>query len=146
MIISNLSNKDFYKNIDSKIKLCLDNAHKFDSATPCGKYVLSPDVYVNVSSFETKPMESAVAETHRRYADIQLILSGFEYIGYADTDDLTPVCDYDENNDIKFWKGNTALISMKKGDWALFTPGEAHAPGLNDAKITVKKAVFKIKY
>lgn len=146
MIHSNIANKNFYKNLDEKINICLSKMSDFDENTPCGRYGINEDIYVNVSEYEPKSKTSAAAETHSVYADIQLILSGDEYIGYADTRELSPKTDYDGQNDIRFWQGEVALLSMQQGDWALFMPEEAHAPGLFKTSRRVKKAVFKIKY
>ncbi|MDE6473701.1 MAG: YhcH/YjgK/YiaL family protein [Clostridia bacterium] len=146
MIHANLSYNDFYKNIDDKIALCLEKSKTLDANTPCGKYILNDDVYVNVIEYSPKPIEEALAETHAKYADIQLILSGEEYIGYAKTSLLSPKSRYDEENDIRFWQGDTALLPMQQGDWALFMPGEAHSPSLDKCGGKVKKAIFKIRY
>lgn len=146
MIHTNLNQNDFYKNIDSKIALCLEKSKTIDENTPCGKYVINDEIYVNVTEYSPKPIEEATAETHNVYADIQLILSGEEYIGYAKTDLLTATTGYDKENDIQFWKGDLALLAMQKGDWALFMPHEAHAPALSKSGGKVKKAIFKIKY
>ena len=146
MIHTNLINNDFYKCIDEKIALCLEKSKTLDSNTPCGKYVLSDDVYVNVTEYSPKPIDEATPETHNVYADIQLILSGEEYIGYAKTKLLSPATQYDKDKDIQFWNGDVALLTMQQGDWALFMPGEAHAPGLIKSGGQVKKAIFKIRY
>ena len=76
MIYSDLVNGGYYAATDEKIALCLAYAPKLNKDTPCGRYVLSDDVYVNVMSYEPKPVEEAVAETHLVYADLQLILDG----------------------------------------------------------------------
>ena len=146
MIHTNLKHNDFFKSIDKKIALCLEKSKTLDANTTCGKYVLSDEVYVNVTEYSPKPIEQATPETHNVYADIQLILSGEEYIGYNKTQLLSPATQYDSNNDIQFWKGDVALLTMQQGDWALFMPGEAHAPGLIKSEGKVKKAIFKIKY
>lgn len=146
MIHTDLKHNDFYKSIDEKIALCLEKSKVLDADTPCGKYVLGDEVYVNVTEYSPKPIEGPTPETHNVYADIQLILSGEEYIGYNNTQLLSPITQYDETNDIRFWKGDVALLPMQQGDWALFMPGEAHAPGLTKSKGKVKKAIFKIRY
>ena len=146
MIHSNISQNKFYKSLDKKIALCLDKARELNENTACGRYELAEGCYVNVSSYSAKEIEDAVAETHNVYADIQIILDGEEFIGYSKTSLLSPISDYDEKSDIRFWKGEIALLPMQKGDWALFMPGEAHAPGLKKSNVKVKKAVFKIPY
>lgn len=146
MIHSNIKFNDFYKNIDEKISICLEKSKSLNADTPCGKYILGDGVFVNVTEYEPKPIKDACAETHEIYADVQLILSGEEYIGYAKTALLTKVGEYDSDNDIMFWKGDVALLPMQQGDWALFMPKEAHAPALAMSCGKVKKAIFKIKY
>lgn len=146
MIHANHNQNDFFKNIDDKIAVCMQKAKDFDENTACGRYELTDDIYVNVMTYQPKPMSEMSIETHCRYADIQLILSGQEYMGYAPLDTLTPINEYDSAKDIRFWKGDVALLPMRKGEWALFMPDEPHAPSLSMNGGTVKKAVFKIKY
>lgn len=146
MIRADVSQNDFFKNIDDKIAICMQKAKDFNENTPCGRYELNDDVYVNVMTYEPKPLSEITIETHEKYADIQLILSGHEYMGYAPLDTLSPASDYDKIKDIRFWKGEVALLPTKKGDWTLFMPDEPHAPSLSIDGGQVKKAVFKIRY
>ena len=146
MIASNLKNSARYRNIDEKIAACIDYAAKLNGDTPCGRYDVAKDVYVNVMEYTPKPSSEATIETHNVYADLQLILSGEEFMGYISDKDVLPVQDYDKERDIAMWKGNIALIPLRAGDFALFFPGEPHAPSLYKTSGTVKKAVFKIKY
>ena len=177
MIYSDLKSGGYCASIDEKIALCLTYAPSLNENTPCGRYELSEDVYVNVMSYEPKPVEDAVAETHRIYADLQLILAGAEWMGCADSAAMTPLASYDGAKDIALWlagaewmgcadsaamtplasydgakdialwqQENLPLLPMRKGNWALFMPGEPHAPSLKMQEGTVKKAVFKIRY
>lgn len=146
MIHSNIKDNDFYSSIDDKISLCLKKSKELNEHTPCGRYELSDDCYVNVVEYSPKPVENATSEIHRVYADIQLILSGEEYIGYNKTSLLSHAGAYDGLNDIQFFNGYVSLLAMQQGDWALFMPGEAHAPSLDMCGGKVKKAIFKIKY
>lgn len=147
MIYSDLVNGGYYAATDEKIALCLAYAPKLNKDTPCGRYVLSDDVYVNVMSYAPKPVEEAVAETHLVYADLQLILEGAEWMGCADVASLVSLSAYDAQKDIALWnQKDIPLLPMRKGTWALFMPGEPHAPSLKMQNGTVKKAVFKIRY
>lgn len=147
MIYSDLKSGGIYAATDDKIALCLTYAPKLNADTPCGRYDISDDVFVNVMTYRPKPIEEAVAETHRRYADLQLILDGEEWMGCPDPEKLTVVTPFEEEKDIALWKSSDiALLPMRKGNWALFMPGEPHAPSLRMQDCTVKKAVFKIRY
>lgn len=150
MIYANIKDAKFYASIDEKIKLCMQKAKDLNADTPCGRYELTDEVYVNVMTYEPKAQDQAVCETHDRYADIQLILSGEEYMGIPEPETLKEVTPYDKEKDIALWNAKIAFVSMKKGDFCLFMPKEAHAPSVrNDVYKEgdkVKKAVFKIKY
>lgn len=146
MIHSNMTTADYYKNIDEKIKICLEKAQEMDENTPCGRYDLAEGVYVNVMTYEPKATDCPICETHNNYADIQLILDGQEYMGYAPLDMLTQDSEYIVERDIQFWKGKVALLPVRKGEWVLFLPHEPHAPSISIDGKTVKKAVFKIRY
>ena len=84
MIYSDLKSGGTYAATDDKIALCLAYAPKLNADTPCGRYDISDDVFVNVMTYQPKPVEEAVAETHRRYADLQLILDGERKIDCCD--------------------------------------------------------------
>ena len=146
MIHSNILNNDFYKTLDCKIALCLEKSKEFNENTPIGRQDLGEGCFVNVSEYQPKDIQDAIFETHSKYADIQMILDGEEYIGYNKTTLLSPECAYDSEKDIRFWQGEISLLAMQKGDWVLFMPEEAHAPGLKYNSKSVKKAVFKIPY
>ena len=45
-----------------------------------GRYELSDGAYVNVSTYKTAPKEEKAFEAHRKYIDIQMILSGNELV------------------------------------------------------------------
>ena len=76
MIVSNLENAAKYRNIDGKIAACVEYAAQLNADTPCGRYEVSEDVYVNVMEYTPKPSSEATIETHDVYADLQLVLSG----------------------------------------------------------------------
>lgn len=147
MIYSDLKNGDFYAACDEKISACLAFAKKLGADTPCGRYEVTDDVFVNVITYQPKPVCDAVAETHKRYADLQLILDGEEWMGCPDAASVSPAEEYNDEKDIALWsQKDIPLLPMRTGNWALFMPGEPHAPSLKMKDCTVKKAVFKLRY
>lgn len=144
MILGNLRQSDLYGKLDARVAACLDYAAKLNKDTPEGRYEVCDGVYVNVSAYEPKQMSEAGYETHKLYADLQLMLDGEEYMGYADIGDIQAEGQYDAIKDIRFWRGAIAPIRVKAGSWALFLPDEPHAPGIAAGSKKVKKAVFKI--
>jgi biofilm protein TabA len=108
------------------------------------------DVYAIVQSYVTKQEKDAPNfEAHRKYIDIQFLLSGRELMGWAPLSAVTVTDPYDEEKDILF--GTTtdeasAFTSFSAGQAIVIYPSDAHAPGL--AKGTpqeVKKVVVKIR-
>ncbi len=61
MIHSNIKDNDFYSSIDDKISLCLKKSKELNSHTPCGRYELSDDCYLNVVEYTPKPVENATS-------------------------------------------------------------------------------------
>lgn len=147
MIYSNL--KDcFYDNLDEKVAMCIKKAKAMGAEAPLGRTDLSEEAYVNVMTYAPRAKEGATAETHRHYADIQLILEGEELMGIP-VGELTAETEYAPEKDVQIWSGPLAFVTMKAGDWCMFMPGEGHAPSVRDDDTgcnKVKKAVFKIKY
>ena len=90
--------------------------------TPCGRYEVSEDVYVNVMEYTPKPSSEATIETHDVYADLQLVLSGEYFMGYISDKDVLPAVAYAKEKDNEMWKGNISFITMRAGDLALFFP------------------------
>lgn len=115
-----------------------------------GHYQLEgEDIYVNVEEGDTKPASAARFEVHRRYIDIQIVLSGRERMDCC-TRPLsgTPDEDHMQEKDIAFYPAPDAVQSLRleAEDYAIFLPGELHAPNLAiEAPEFHAKAVIKIR-
>lgn len=110
-----------------------------------GTYPLNKNNRVSVQEYTTKEPNGNF-EAHRKYADVQVIVSGEERFGITENG-ATPG-EYDAENDVEFFSGNGREIILSAdgdSDCAVFMPGEPHAPGLCVSQPSpVKKAVFKI--
>ena len=107
------------------------------------------EMYAVVERYQTKDPTIALPEAHQRYADIQVILSGAECIGWHPTSELTINTPYDHKKDIAFYaQPDTACteLALIPGRFALFLPSDAHMPGmhLKGKPAEVKKVVVKI--
>lgn len=107
------------------------------------------DLYLVGLEYGTKPAEEAVYESHRRYIDIMLLLSGEELVGSTPARRtgvlLRP---YSEKGDAALTKSGEgcSMVRMRPGDVAVFFPEEAHAPGLDaDGAQTVRKLIVKVR-
>ena len=110
-----------------------------------GRYVLSDKNFVNVSEYRTKEFDGKY-EVHKKYADVQLIISGCEKIRYADKANEI-IKEYDEAGDYYLCSVESERkFTLSSGQACVFLPEEPHAPGLNcNGENEVKKAVFKIQ-
>lgn len=115
-----------------------------------GRYELDGErVFANVSSYTTKPREGALLEAHRKYADLQAVISGEELIGWSTLDTLKEESEsFSTGGDIAFYSGETMLdVVLPAGYFVLLLPEDAHMPCINTAKGTgdVTKIVVKIQ-
>lgn len=145
MIYSDGTNDKIYAEHDGAIAVCLKKAEELDSDTPDGRYDIADGIYVNVMTYSPKKPDEATAETHRDWADLQYLLSGCEYMGVPDVAKAEQISPYDAQRDIALWRAPVALLPLRERNWALFYPGEPHAPSLYNGCDKVKKAVFKIR-
>jgi YhcH/YjgK/YiaL family protein len=99
--------------------------------------------------YTPKPAEQNKFETHRNYADIQVILSGREIMQTAPAGDLKPVTDYDGINDYQCFKVDQNITSLivEQNHFTIFYPGEAHRPSclVKESDGDVFKLVFKVR-
>lgn len=106
-----------------------------------------PNCRYNIVHYETQVGDKDF-EIHQREADLQIMLSGSEIMRAATRDLGLQAKDYDADKDIAFIKGESMVsYTACPGFFALFLPGEPHAPGiaLTDTAEKAKKVVFKIK-
>ncbi len=114
-------------------------------ALPVGRIELDgKDLYVMVQEYSTKLPEAGKWEAHRRYIDIQYILSGREIIRYANIDRLR-AGDYLPERDFQALSGDGDSLVLSAGDFMILFPQDAHMPGMAvEAPVPVKKVVVKV--
>ena len=85
-------------------------------------------------------------EAHRDYLDIHFCIDGAESIIYKDVAKLTPVTEYDSENDYLMLDGEGDRITLRRGDFCIVFPEDAHIPQMSgDENKKVLKTVVKIK-
>jgi YhcH/YjgK/YiaL family protein len=148
MILDTLENAGFYSNISSQLKKGFDYLTQTDlQALEVGTHKIEGmDLFALVSEFETKSPEECRPEAHRKYADIQYIVSGKEAIGYVALGDQEITIPYFEERDIVFFNAATTPLVLKQGMFAVFFPQDIHQPGMQvNQPEKVKKVVVKVK-
>ncbi|HOT29175.1 MAG TPA: YhcH/YjgK/YiaL family protein [Candidatus Ozemobacteraceae bacterium] len=102
-------------------------------------------IYASVAEYRTKPVEEGFWEAHRRYVDVQLVVSGTERFGFGHLHEMRFVS-HDESRDLSVLEGDGDFFLLRPGLVAVLFPDDAHMPGLwaGSAPETVRKIVVKI--
>lgn len=147
MIYDKISNLEYYKSFNeafTAIAAFLKNndAAKLENRT----YDLEDGIFANVSEYEPSK-EDYCWEGHRKYADLQYIVSGNELIKWAPSDEMENPFEYSEKDDFtgcNSLKCREVCLAADAGYFAYFAPCDLHKPGLFLESGKVKKIVFKI--
>ena len=146
MIIDNLTNAEKYISLHKDFKLVFDYLKNNNLETiQCAKNIQlrGNEVFFNLDEYETKPTQKL--EAHKKYIDIQVIITGEEYMGYTNIENTTVTEEYDEKRDVMFLNGNVDKVLATNKNFIIFYPEDAHMPALSVTEPQkVKKAIFKI--
>ncbi len=151
MIFDLLKNTSAYNGLSANFATAFAWLKKADlAALACGRTEIDGTrVYASVQEYAPKPPSEGKFESHRRYADIQLLAHGEELLGAREVEGLTPEGVFDEEKDLAFYKEAVAQglqLRLRAGAFAIFFPWDAHAPGMRaEATSEVKKIVVKVE-
>ncbi|MDH3981317.1 MAG: YhcH/YjgK/YiaL family protein [Kiritimatiellaceae bacterium] len=111
-----------------------------------GKYVISEDlVFAIVQRNPGRDVSEGKLEGHRKYIDVQFVISGDESMGWSPRSDLPESVHYDAEKDLEFFEGTPqSIIKVPPGSFAIFMPSDAHFPLIGNGpihKVVVKVAV-----
>lgn len=150
MIFDNLKNAYYYFPPGSRLAKAIEFIKTFESSKPDGRYEIDGDrVYAVVSSYKTKPAEQQVAESHKKYIDLQTLVRGRERIDVTSiSEQLVVTKIYDEINDAVYYGPPTQFVRLEldAGIFAVFFPQDVHRPCCNpdDNEEEIRKIVVKI--
>ena len=117
----------------------------FDSVGPERIEIDGDEVFASVQSYETKP-DNDTPEAHRKYADIQYLIDGEEYIGVAPLETMTEEVEAHSERDIWLYHGSTDRVRIGNGRFAVLFPEDAHAPCIAvDQPAPARKCVVKVR-
>lgn len=122
----------------------------FDPETPDGKVILDRDqLFALPQRYDTSPAATRRFEAHRRYIDIQFILTGEEVIEHAPIEWLPEVTEpYSNDRDVMFFRDPAACSRtlLRAGDFAIYFPADGHKPccQAGHQPAAVRKVVIKI--
>ena len=117
------------------------------AALPLGRCEIDGGrVFAIVARGENQGRDGAKLEIHRKYIDVQVILSGIDEMGYKPLSECSsPAGQYDADKDLQFFSdASEAWIAVSAGRFAIFFPQDAHAPQAGEGGKRVHKVVFKV--
>jgi YhcH/YjgK/YiaL family protein len=106
------------------------------------------NLFATVSEYLTKNEETTNFEAHRKYIDIQYVISGKEFMNVMPLKKAKQeVIPYDITKDIEFMKFEKAVKhAATPSNFFIFFPDDAHRPGLKETvNSPVRKIVIKVK-
>ena len=114
-----------------------------------GRYEIDGDnIFAIVQEYESKESKECRFEGHRKYIDIQCVLSGTEIVQVVNISDSQSVSQYVSDNDIEFFecKIKPKEYIIKENDFCVLWPSDIHKPGICFLEhCKVKKIVVKVK-
>ena len=145
MITDNVKNINLYFNNFPFLKIAYEFINNnINESTAEQKYHINDDMYAVVETSAPKPAYEQKLEIHRKYIDLQYIIKCYDIIGWKSLRECGNIyAGYDVEKDIAFYNDKPDFnIKLNAGYFALFLPGDAHAPLCGD--FPVKKCIIKI--
>lgn len=146
MILDHLERADRYAGLHGRFATALEYLRKPQIAEiSSGRHAIDgDDLFIIIEKVEGRGRELARVEYHRRYIDIQFVISGMEQIGWISIDDcqqsLQP---YDLQTDVGFYaEPPVTWFTLQPGTLAIFFPEDGHAPLAGSGP--AHKAIVKI--
>jgi len=145
MILDTLDHAAQYESLNSRFAKAFAYLRTVDGTQSLGRFDIDgDDCFALVQTYETKPLEKAKFEAHRKYIDVQFIYSGGETILWAP---LTAMQEetmaYTEEKEAALWKliSDVTPLHLGAGHFAILYPQDAHAPCIEWEK---PEQVFKV--
>lgn len=113
-----------------------------------GKYPIDGDnVFASVTEDPTKDFDKTNWESHKKYIDVQCIITGDEKMGkwpVAEVDSITRP--YDVTKDVANYTAPGKFYTIPAGTFIIFFPSDAHRPNITPGgNKVVKKIVIKVR-
>lgn len=150
MIADKISRAKLYA-ASPAFKKAFEFISKLKASSPCGETEISGrDIYANVFEYDTENTTPTFLEVHRKYIDIQYVISGSETLLWLPADGLAVKTPYDSEKDFEFLfipaDKAPAKLETPAGNFAVFFPNDGHFGKVACVSGTghVKKVVVKV--
>lgn len=150
MITSTADQLHWYSIISPNFAKAIRYALNTDfTAMDTGKYPIDGEnVFAIVNEYTTKPVSECAPESHRDYADIQILIAGSERFGYAPLTNQPVSVTYDPARDVAFYsipEDELSYITLRPGQFIIFFPSDIHQPEVFVSQPQlVRKVVLKV--
>lgn len=149
MVTDNIANADKYVSLHPEFRAVFEALKAYTEDTPAEKNVIDGEkAFINYSSYVNKDAGECKFESHKKYIDIQFVVSGREFIDVCAADGLTYTENRLDEGDIAFFETpeKFSTADLGAGDFVILFPGEAHRPLVAPDGVPTKtfKAVAKI--
>ncbi len=148
MILESLANADRYQHLHRHFPSAFAFLRSSDLASlPQGRHdIMGDEVFAIVSRANGRTRDESPLECHRRYLDIQYVISGRDEMGWKPSRNcVLPRGQYSQEKDILFFDDRPdSWVLTPSGSFCIFFPEDAHAPLVSDGlihKVVVKIAV-----
>ena len=149
MIIGKMADRQRYFEVHSKFREAFEFIkNAVEGGIEVGKYELDGKaLFASVQEYTTKAAEECRYEAHRKYIDIQYIVSGAEVMRVCDINSAEINGGFNEGADVGFYKGGDGYVEavIEAGQYGIFFPEDVHMPCIAyTAPAPVKKIVVKV--
>ena len=148
MIFDAIENAEVYYGLGEKFKRAFEFIKSTDlKSLKDGKIEIDGDnIFAIAQKYKTKDSDDGIWEAHRKYIDIQYMISGAENMGFVLADYLEISDKYNEADDVEILKGLGDFVQVNEGEFVIFFPDDAHMPGIKiKENEEIRKVVVKIK-
>ena len=152
MVIDRLENLERYASLHPRFPRAFEYLRGLlASGASDGKHVLAgtevpEEIYVNLCTVNAEPHDVAVAESHEKYIDVQVILSGDELMFSPVI--ASAVTERSTEKDYALYApapiADCTRLCVPAGHFAVFFTGERHAPCHAVSPSRIRKAIVKV--
>ncbi len=146
MIMDRLANAELYFPLHKRFAAAFEflRTRGFEKLTDGEHELDGRKLYVNIHGSPGRGHAGAKLESHRKYIDIQYVVSGIDEMGLKPAADCTNVeLDYEEKRDVSLYlDAPTSWVSVPTDSFTIFYPDDGHAPLA--CSTPVRKAVVKV--
>jgi YhcH/YjgK/YiaL family protein len=130
MIIDRLANPSPLYQLPSRLARALAYLRATDMrSVALGRHDLDGDhLFALVQEYTTRAADQCVWEAHRRYIDVQFVVTGAERMGVASLGQLREREPYDSAKDVVFFEPGSEFVTICAGMFAICGPEDVHSP------------------